>query len=371
MKRMRRRYLSLLMCSISLLLVSCGKEEPKETQICESQWYGNVCLMEDGVLYKNPDTDRMEYFDYHTKDYGPLCAKPNCSHNSKECESVFLGQKAYFIGRLEDRWYYHTADEELGGSFRFCDLDGGNDKKIGEFPYIHDGSFGSRVLFYGNSCIFAAGKDYFEEETGEWTGTSSAIYWYRLDTGEADILCPEKTYMRPAYAVYGEYGSCLIYTEYNGETYALKQKNLETGEEKLLFEDKSIGLVWLDGNLLACVSFKDTNSKIHEINLDTGEQSEFPVKENIGDLFWTDEIKVYIAYENRADGKTGCQTFQYKDGDFRLLREGEIDDCFVPYILKDNILIGRLGGNNYGLAYIDKADFLAGKENWTLLKPES
>lgn len=83
-----------MMCSISLLLVSCGKEEPKETQICESQWYGNVCLMEDGVLYKNPDTDRMEYFDYHTKDYGPLCAKPNCSHNSKECESVFLGHVA-------------------------------------------------------------------------------------------------------------------------------------------------------------------------------------------------------------------------------------------------------------------------------------
>ena len=225
---MWRKKSVLFVLGLYLLLMACGKSGGKDVRNGAAKWQVNVCLMEDGVLYKNSDTGCMEFFDYETGSYRALCADPNCLHDSMECEAVYLYEKANFIGRLGDKWYYNGLDAKEKRSFRCCDLDGGNDKKVGEFPYDFSGAFGDCVLFYEGSCILATDDTIIKEETEEWIGTISGIYRYHFDTGGIEMICQEKEYMRPAYAVYGTYKDWLIYTEYNGEYVTLKSKNLKT-----------------------------------------------------------------------------------------------------------------------------------------------
>lgn len=82
------------------------------------------CFTQEGMVYQNPWTSKMEYFDYGTESYRPLCSNVNCLHNDEECFAVYLDQNATVLGRIGNNWYYHMWLENGTGIFCSCDLDG-------------------------------------------------------------------------------------------------------------------------------------------------------------------------------------------------------------------------------------------------------
>lgn len=76
------------------------------------------------MVYQNSWTSKMEYFDYGTESYRPLCSNVNCLHNDEECFAVYLDQNATVLGRIGNKWYYHMWLENGTGIFCSCDLDG-------------------------------------------------------------------------------------------------------------------------------------------------------------------------------------------------------------------------------------------------------
>ncbi len=164
---------------------------------------------------------------------------------------VFLRECAGYIGRIGDRWYYHVAEWREGeGGFHSCDLDGGNDRIIGSFPYSRGTGI---ILFYDQMCVLDTWEAEFDEEAGGVTGNTSGIYGFHLDTGEWEELCPEReTENRPAYQLCGKYGESLFYSEWEGKNNVLKQLNLETKEVTKPFGDTFLSSAQMAEHFLVC-----------------------------------------------------------------------------------------------------------------------
>lgn len=368
---MFRKGICLLFSSVFLFCVACGSQREKSQSGQMSVYNLNLCFTEDGVVYQNPQKGAWTgYFDYKTGGYMPLCAKSNCLHDSLECKAVYLNKYAEFIGRIGDKWYYYVTEgwEGLGG-FHSCDLDGGNDKIIGSFPYSRGDGV---VLFYGQTCVLSTWDAEFDEETGEASVHTSGIYAYHLETGKWEALCPEKKDpLRPCYTLSGKYGENLLYTEWDGDKSVLKQMNLESGEVTEPLGDIYVSGAEVSDNFLIYWFIEQEEVKMAEWNMETGEQKEF--QESAGQPFWSQDLKT--ATEFSADFSDRMfWTYQYQDdGTRKLIRQGQTEEVFLPIARSGNLLLGRMQGKTGGfsvLACMEEEDFLAGKTNWTVVTEE-
>ena len=113
-------------------MVSCEKEK-EISSIDHSIQRGNFCYTEEGLVYTRPNTPnergKMDYLDYETGSYYPLCAKVNCRHNGSDCTAVHFAEQPA-IGRLGDKWYRFKLLDGGKTEICSCDLDGGNEKTI-------------------------------------------------------------------------------------------------------------------------------------------------------------------------------------------------------------------------------------------------
>ncbi|QNM06630.1 TolB-like translocation protein [Qiania dongpingensis] len=357
-----------------LILAGCGKKK-KTDNAEESVWRMNSCFTKTGILYKKSDINgKIKYYDYETKEYLTLCAKANCRHDSSECMAVYLYQNIDFMGKLGDKWYYHVMKtDEDEGAFYSCDLDGGNEKKIGSFSHGNGYAIGTVNLFYGDVCVLETEDDHFDDATGEWTGTASGIYRYHFDTGEAEVLCEEKEYMRPAYSVFGKYKNKLIYTEWDGEKNLLRQMDLDTREITSPLGNVNIVTGSVQGDTLLCSAMEDEKYELVIADLETGDQENIWTKGIASDFFWDEELKLFMIYGEESvvteDGYTRqiFELYQYmEDGTCRLMRTGDTAKCFIPYVRVEDQLIGR-DSKKGELARIKAEDFIQGSGNWEIL----
>ncbi len=363
--------------SLTFLLIICFlfsgcKKNKEESGVNESEWMAGRCFTQEGLVYQNPVTRKMEYFDYGTKSYRPLCGNANCLHNNEECLAVYLDRNAdvKMLGRLGNKWYYHRITEDGRGIFCSCDLDGKNNKTIGEFSH----TFFWRTLFFDNSCVVVTHDAIFDEETYECTGRVSGIYRYHFDTGEAELLCSEKEADDLSYDIYGRYNNQLIYQEKTGESYELRFMDLETKKITQPLENYDIFTGMVSDNFFVGNVREKDGYKVMELNLDTGEWK--TVMENLEhavDLFWDSDIKLMTYYDN-SSGESHYETYQYSEsGETVLVREGGEDSYLAPIAAAGDLLVCNYGSDwdedrDFYLASISKEDFLAGKNNWTVLE---
>lgn len=368
---MRMRKLFLFLC-ICLLFVGCGKETNK-VEHDHSKWEVDKCFTEDALLYKNSFTRRVEYFDYQTGHYGPLCGKPNCLHEDSECMACYLWDAIVQMGRLGDKWYYVKLEDDGTQAFCSCDLDGTNEKEIGEFP--HRVSY--KGYFYEDSCIFLTEDAVFDEKDGEWLGDISGIYQYHLDTGEAEVLCPEKDIMTTAaYRLYGQYENKLIYGERMGEGLKLRIMDLKTHEIQTPLEDRYVYDGTVNDGFLVCGVSEGEGSSLIEYNLESGEWKKVMGDEkNWAMVCWSSDLKLVTVFNGAMNQENfRYEIYQYmEDGECVLVREGDRETYLEPVAIKDDQIIGRYGdaGDDnlrFELAVIRKEDFFAGKCNWEVLQ---
>lgn len=365
---MRKKSICLII--ILLLLSGCGKRKA-EPQPGSSKWKDFFCFTEEGLLYKKSEVHgKLTYLDYQNMDYGALCAKPNCLHDSMECEAFSLYQKADFIGRLGEQWYYGMTDETSGGTIRTCMLNGEQDREVGSFSHGNSYAIGTVTLFYDKYCILATADDHFDGITGAWTGTTSAIYRYDLEHGEAEVLCPEKEHEHPSYAVYGMYKDQLIYGEWIEDGMKCRQMDLKTGEIQELLENRTVINACVNENYLVGSVKGSGCSQVIEWDFSRGVQTEIMDSEIAGNYFWTPELKVFAAYEEAGEGSYQFRMYRYtEEKGCEQIRAGKSENYFMPLVKQAENLVGM--GNVEGkeqLSIISYQDFLDGKNNWRMLE---
>ena len=357
----------ILLLSVFLLFSGCGKGQ-EGTTVTESRLIVGCTFTEEGILYNNPNPPfrgKAEYLDYQTGAYMPLCDKVNCLHDNKECFAVYLG-KASNIGRIGDKWYYlmFSFEEEMPG-FYSCDLNGQNERKIGNFE--HSGL--RTCLFFDDSCVTATRTPLLDAESGEWDAdhSVSAVYQYHFDTGEEELLWPEIE--DGYYEIYGKYGDQLVCRKIKKEGYGiLEVLDLETGElTRPLGDAKTQGPVSMNGNFFVCKLLEEGSLRAVELDLKSGEWSETaPELAEASAFFWSPELKTGTIYEagNRY------KTYQYlEDGTCKLIREEDDSTYRNVFVVRDELVIGESYSDmeaQFRMAVQKKDDYLAGKNNWTV-----
>lgn len=363
-----------ILAALCLGLCACGKKEEKSGV---SRWdsFNIIGCMEDGVLYPDYDANLMRYLDCETREHYPLCARPNCLHDSPECTAVYFRGNASFMGRIGEKWYYyqHGDTEE---NFRSCDLDGGNDKVLKSFPYDEESvssfsdTFGT-VLFREDGCFASMGKSNWEEDPAipdSFYGASltGAIYRFDLKTGEREALCEEKTTGFPPYVLIGSYKDSLIYSECltdGSMEMTFRKLDLRTGESSDLGAS-CIGFGgYVNQNFLVFNEPDGEGTKLVEYDLDTGEKTAvFEEAASVG--VWEAELKTFLVIDSSEEQEH--RVYRYtKEGGCDLLYESSF---FCPQAAYGDLLVGI--NEEWKRAYMSREDFLAGMENWTMIEGE-
>ncbi len=208
--------------------------------------YVQAAVTEDTMYFKTGNSDFVQFVDKATGITGPLCGRPECGHNSKDCDA-WVGQTArMFIdgGRLyavsmfpESGWGgYPVYSMALDGKDHRTEgyLDSEMLPGFGETPYylLHNG-----VLYYGN-------LDHFIENGEEKFYNHICAFPLGGKTEPYDILWEEVPITWDfSMQFYGD-GLYFITNELAADTedrydFRLRRYDVRTGEIETLYEDLS------------------------------------------------------------------------------------------------------------------------------------
>ncbi len=358
---MRKKGILLFLC-FSIFISGCGKKEDDLNQKNSYQKAGCIYI-EDGLLYHGED--RVEYYEYETGTYMPLCAEANCLHNTNECMAVYLNG-ATVLGKVGEQWYYLMND---GWNYNFysADLNGQNEKKIGTITHSVEDPY----LFYEDSCIYSSTDFVYDEETNDMKYYISTIYRYCFDEKREEVLVPG--IINVGYDLYGEYKDQLLYIEKTLENgYVVKSLNLKTGETKSFLENvKEFRAGDLNGRFFVYMARinENTDYKIMELDLETGNEKEIwtYTGEDFPLFSWESEMKIFSFINSTENYR---KTYLYtEDGNCELIREEEYKPYYnifdiengqiiVQFLLEKSSKLGKMGVN----------DFVAGKDDWVFLE---
>ncbi len=369
---MKKRAVFVLVC-LSVFLSSCGKEE-RAAGAESSMQVGNFCYTEEGLAYARPngpnEKGKMDYLDYETGSYYPLCARANCRHDGPECTAVSFAEQSR-MGRLGDKWYRFKLLDGGKTEICSCDLDGGKEKTITVFPHEIDWT----SIFYEKYCIVVSQDVFFDETTNEWLGNNSAIYRIDLETGESELLCPEKRERNTAYYLYGKKGNLLVYREWTGTIHELRIMDLRTGEIQNPLPGKAL---WMDasmsGNDFVCSVTENGENTVIKLDLETGKWEKILINgiEQGAESFWSPEMKILtVSGDDHGLGEFRYERYLYSEnGKLELIGKGGEDTYMELVAVKDDLVVGRIYGENllFDLVKMDREDFLAGKSCWTVLE---
>ena len=159
----------------------------------------------------------------------------------------------------------------------------------------------------------------------------------------------------------------LIYAEETTEKKEIWKMDLDSREKTKLLEGWYGSLLWLaDGAVIRTIE-EDGLKPLVVYDLESGKGTKPEGLDGINQVLWEKELK--LAYYGEGYKKD----FRYKiyqcdeNGESHLIRQGEEENLFYPKYQEGDLLIGQ-AGENWDLAYMKKEDFLAGKNNWTVIE---
>ena len=141
-----------------------------------------VAAAEDGYYYIT-DEDMLVYVDMDSKEEVPVCARPDCAHNSTDCDACLRGCVIYSIYYYNGRLYYMPIEN---GMAKLCSAapDGGSREIIGELlpcddsSSIHLGFLGDYVYAYDKGTHLGSDVEYTEQiiELSLKNGSRNVVY---------------------------------------------------------------------------------------------------------------------------------------------------------------------------------------------------
>lgn len=119
---------------VSAILCGCMKkqesisEKMEDFSVVENM---RMQVKEEGIFYIDGYTDRMMFYDFGFDDSIPVCDRPNCKHDSAECNAYLPQGSMSGMGCYRDKiYYYDNMSQEL--PFYQCDKNGSNRKVLVE-----------------------------------------------------------------------------------------------------------------------------------------------------------------------------------------------------------------------------------------------
>lgn len=141
-----------------------------------------VAAAEDGYYYIT-DEDMLVYVDMDSKEEVPVCARPDCAHNSTDCDACLRGCVIYSIYYYNGRLYYMPIEN---GMAKLCSAapDGGSREIIGELlpcdnsSSIHLAFLGDYVYAFDKGTHLGSDVEYTEQiiELSLKNGSRNVVY---------------------------------------------------------------------------------------------------------------------------------------------------------------------------------------------------
>ena len=149
-----------------------------------SSFYG------DGVLYFKSSSFYRSFIDYYVvndNEYGTLCARPECTHNSASCDGYAAGVKSAQLTMYGGRLYYMVQQPDTGEFQLVSRTPGGRDLKVHlKYDQTTFSGIGVKLAAICDGTLYMCG-DAVEVRNGK--GMKNAVlYSQRLDGGEPELL---------------------------------------------------------------------------------------------------------------------------------------------------------------------------------------
>lgn len=290
-----------IFCIISLIFLSSCSAGKADSDHYDRDYPVKVSMdFEGGFLYSKFGDNVLKVFDYESRSLVPLCAKPNCLHNSNDCNAV-RKNKVDSLFLYHNKLYVFDTDVEavdaaaavgrLKTTVTVSDTDGNNERTLIKFDGDYDDAYPS-YIYNGNLYFIAeihndigiadggasySSADYTENKllmldlsSGKITEICSLLKGYGCIT---DITCMtvHKAYISTLYkkeeAKYEDFDSVEEWIETANKIEPIRGNitvDLATGE--IRSEEPPIDIKWIyDSHYYAA------DSGVYVYNSDTGE----------------------------------------------------------------------------------------------------
>lgn len=144
----------------------------------DTDGYYNLAAVDEGYYYMNSGSNMLLFFNLETNDVIPVCAKPECSHDSAECNAFFGNKTAlqsiyYYRGYI---YYFGLSD----GMAMLCRMDksGTTRETIAELM-PNSGVDSIKAVFQGDYAYIHDGGELLSEQE-----TTESIIEVSLSTGQ-------------------------------------------------------------------------------------------------------------------------------------------------------------------------------------------
>lgn len=286
----------LMVLLFSCFITACkNKEEENSEEV--SRVSQGVQITDEGMFYIDGYTEMMKFYDFGLKTVIPLCDRPNCQHNSTEC-NAYVKDLAWSIMGYHDGQVYYIDASDVELPLYVCDKNGANRKvlvKLNTNPQEYTCFIATCAIFAKNQLYMAVQYDpYAKTLTGELNKDAniydSQILKIDLKNGEIQIVKELKSRpMSPHSLVLNEYKDEML-RYYDGETKKEYLLDLNTLEERVIYDYNAVDAQCVefaeDLNTAYYVKWEGDMDRIYAYDLNTREETclielekkeEFPV----------------------------------------------------------------------------------------------
>lgn len=270
---------------VFLLFTSCGKSiERVVTYDCDNnfQQYSDpyICGNDDALFFGFGDSSLLWYYDKASGLSGPLCGRPECMHDSKDCNAYFNGRElSLYGGRL------YILGRTVGGlEIISLNTDGTNRKTVLKLDddlfggMMSGGASDIRGMFH-RGCFYACGTAH--KVIDGIPIDHAQVFAYSLDSGDGKMIYDNTELTAVKIQPYGDF---LYFMAYSDDTIEVCRYTHESGEIETLYSGEVLfspsrfwvtndGILFGDNGESATVyklDFKsNTITKLLDFNADT------------------------------------------------------------------------------------------------------
>lgn len=378
---MRKRWSCFLIALFCL--TGCGKNGTEEAHRKAVHTNGIESQSETGILFSG-NVDKLYFYDISQKITYPLCARPNCTHDSEEtCFSRIFSRLGSNPLLYDNKLYYIALNEENGKiSLMSADLDGENQKELAELSTVPDG------MFLYNGKIYMPLQQFLFQGTGSGDyKSSSGIAMVDLETGKRETMFRAEGGMDSTAVWYIKeiYDGKLFFmldgggTDYSDVERGYYCLDLETKElETMDFDSDCLDTCWINGKAVFYDGVKEQENPEAEkhywlYDLETNEKTCLTSYRLWGPGILTEKGYLYIEWDNTEYKRGVWNLYETESGKKTELFSFVKQELFTPRFLFEEENREMIGGfyetkeDGKGWYKISVDDFISGKKNYELM----
>lgn len=171
-------------------------------------WIHSTYVTDNGVFFFSGDEGLLKYEDWQSNTVYPLCAKPNCLHQSETCAAWFPADKLppealYYDGEY---LYFERAGEAGETIFYRQNLDGSDRKQL----FSQEGYLEPGVVYDGNEVYYLTSVAGGEDDQEASMVLEYSLNCGTLSGGRSEQLPYQWTVERGDVSLLGKYGRQVV-----------------------------------------------------------------------------------------------------------------------------------------------------------------